>query len=37
MTGGSGGTFLGARILGIGGGATEMLNDLNARLLGYAS
>jgi acyl-CoA dehydrogenase len=26
-----------ARILGIGGGATEVLNDLNARLLGYAS
>jgi acyl-CoA dehydrogenase len=25
-----------ARILGIGGGATEVLNDLNARLLGYA-
>jgi acyl-CoA dehydrogenase len=24
-----------ARILGIGGGATEVLNDLNARLLGY--
>jgi acyl-CoA dehydrogenase len=26
-----------ARILGIGGGATEVLNDLNARLLGYSS
>jgi len=26
-----------ARILGIGGGATEVLNDLAARLLGYAS
>jgi acyl-CoA dehydrogenase len=26
-----------ARILSIGGGATEVLNDLNARLLGYAS
>ena len=26
-----------ARILGIGGGATEVLNDLNARLLGYTS
>jgi acyl-CoA dehydrogenase len=25
-----------ARILGIGGGATEVLNDLAARLLGYA-
>ena len=25
-----------ARILGIGGGATEVLNDLNARLLGFA-
>jgi acyl-CoA dehydrogenase len=25
-----------ARILGIGGGATEVLNDLNARLLGYS-
>ena len=25
-----------ARILGIGGGATEVLNDLTARLLGYA-
>ena len=24
-----------ARILGIGGGATEVLNDLNARLLGF--
>ena len=24
-----------ARILGIGGGATEVLNDLTARLLGY--
>ena len=26
-----------ARILGIGGGATEVLNDLNARLLGFTS
>jgi len=26
-----------ARILGIGGGATEVLNDLNARLLGFGS
>jgi acyl-CoA dehydrogenase len=26
-----------ARILGIGGGATEVLTDLSARLLGYAS
>jgi len=26
-----------ARILGIGGGATEVLNDLNARLLGYTA
>lgn len=26
-----------ARILGIGGGATEVLNDLTARLLGYTA
>ena len=26
-----------ARVLGIGGGATEVLNDLNARLLGYTT